>query len=1063
MRRFAYGATHTHRQNYDPNDPNSRPIGISPHIVKPKVSGRFSASRLNFNHPHKLSKESKSRSSSVTKSAEQVDNLLTTYTPPESKDYSEALNNSISHFFDIENSSQNCNNFIHIEAVNFEENKATKEENALIATNFVRSFILEKTQDVQALVIQNAFRLYMKKKRWQRRIGIHVNYNIRLKKLMFLCWRLSVSNDPEKLAQLFSKFYGFYQFIRHKFKIREMAPFRLFYISGRIFLPDGYTATVVYNFIYLMSMPLLHRIIRLWAYTARKRRQHRKTLVFIRQTSKKISLYGEIYHMFHSWYRFTKWKKLEKDQQRKEKIIKLKCSEVDPRWNVLERKLNTKRIHILRASEHSKKRICAKAIRALYNRSIETIAESQVIEISDNFRNHHLQALAHRAWLKFLQKRSHENQILRDAFRNWYALIYDQAERKFKFDMSTLQHDNMKLIKIMNSWYNITQMRKMATVEMMLKTQANPSMSLAIIFLLLNRYEMFFSTLAFRLWIRFIRSRNRWKNFARWSSQPNHDRETAHIVLTELRRVATLRLMRRLYVSAGQFIPRHVGYSFELTYREYLKQKYDDEYQAKNHHWNFMTSAQRLSLAQPKYNSEALVRCFLLRLNQIKKFDGKTADHELPLKKEGNPYFEQFRTREDLETAVAKNKSLMHLRLTVKMSRDEALLAGMVSHISAMKTAKAIPGFTTKTTFTYVKNSSYDLINENEKVIVYPDLSESIAFIQKQIKEAPPKIPYNFERMRNEAIEAFQGRLRSPRSLSNSPNKFTSVVSMFGKTLMDLGSAAAPLQIRNNITQSPGYKLSNNTKGNNSSSIFNSNSGIPRLSEPEAYKYYLFSNIRNVFEQSGTADTIMSSVQRFVMDTTGVYLETSNILTLKKPNEIYPEADQSLRHKMTRNIALFLAQMAGITNLDKVPRHVNAPPFANEMVSSILTLHSAFMKTSLSQYCDPVPFQTSLRLDDSLLLDTFHRIWSVSKKKYPKIEHPVGFLPLVKQFGQLSKSSRFSSLNSFGSTNNSLANFEELIVSSKDVYITCILLPFILSFDSVNDYAKDEIFMKIQK
>lgn len=1154
MKRFMYSIKHTQNNlNLDPENPDTRPINLA-RIVKPKVNA--SSTILKTNNPNQKKKITTSSLKSL-KHPDEDD--FANYTPPrtpadltpQAKQLQSFLN--AADLIDKEPDDKNGDKnqvvpYGGVHVVSFNSIQPSKEQNKILANDFVRNFILEKTQDVQALVIQNAWRFYQRKNHWKRCIGIHIQTHTRLKRLTFLCWRLTVTNDPIQLEKLFSKFAEFYEFIKHRFKIREIVPFRLFYISGRLFLPEGYTATVVYSFIYLMSMPLLHRIIRLWAYTTRKRRNHWKTLQFIRYTSKKLTCFGPIFHLFQMWHRYTKWKKLEKMAKKSDKFISVNAVEVNPRWNVLERKMNTKRIHVLRANEHSQRRICAKAIRALYNRSIETIAEAQVIETSDNFRNLHLQMLAHRAWLKFLQKKSQETQTLRDCFCSWYTVIYEHAERDFMFNLSTLKHDNIKLIKIMNSWYRISKERRINAMGMMLKTQANPSLCLAIIFMLKNEFELFYSTLTFRLWIRFIRSRNRWKEFARWSDEPDRDKELKQIILTEFRRVTTLRLMRRIYVSAGPFFPRHVGFSFELTTREYIHGKKFDEELAHAHSrggFTFITESKKPK-EPPKYTWETLVRCFLLRLNMLKKFDRKetmsgkhssssnnnnNGDSNNDGNSNGNkenPYFERLRTYDELVSAIQKNTALLRGRLTVKMSRDKAVLAGMVSHISAAKVSQSIEGFTTMGTFTFVKSQVHEMSNMKDKVIVFPDINESIAFLKKELREEQPKIPYNFEKTRDELVENFHQRLRDPQLLTKKQGKFSSAMNLLANSMLALAASPTPdktlLQpnknplissyrstssvknlnlvsddssdMRINLNSARKSDSGSDTEGDSKADLFEQllasarkpatpgtlssrsrNRSVSQFSlggdeYDDERKYFTVEQCKHILETIGTTDQIVSSVCRFIMDTSGVFLDWAQYNEEEiKQEDIQPDADQIMRNKMSRNIAYFLAQMADIKDLSKVPRKVNAPQYAQEAVKAVLIVHKALMKSSLSQYCDPVPFATQIALGDDLVAFTSNRIWNDAKKKYTKIEIPIGLKAQIKQFGSLAKSSRFGSMG-FGSMVMSLSQFSGMSstaslidepITSRDVFVTCFLLPYILSFESIADFSKDEILAKIQK
>ncbi|OHT06848.1 hypothetical protein TRFO_25100 [Tritrichomonas foetus] len=945
-----------------------------------------------------------------------------------------------------------------LEILNNENFTSSKEETRLMANNFIRNFIYNKTQDVQALIIQRAFRLYMKKRHWHRCLGIHVTYHQRLKRLMFLCWRLAHSNDPVVLRSLFNKFTEFYEFIKNRFKIREKAPFKLFYISGRIFLPDGYTADVVFNFIYLMSMPMLHRIFRLWVYTTRKRIHHRKSLVFIRQTSKKWTMYGKIYQFFQLWHRYTQYKKIERKSPLSKDLITIPFSEVSVLWNLLERRMNRRRSLMMNAIEHSHNQIKVRAIKALFHNIIENKAEYQVIQQSDNFRNRNLQLLAHRAWLRYIQIRHHEQHMLRDSFKAWYQHVYDIAAQKFKFDMSVIQHDRMKLIKIMNNWYKITQQRKITNLQMSLRTQANPSMALVIIFLLKNEYELFFSTLVFRMWIRFVRARNRWKSFAKWSSKPDKEHELKQMILTEFRRVNTLKLLRRMFVNPGPFFPRKTFFSFELTYKEYLDGKRNDEKVAKNKKWSFLTSDDKNDPSKIDYNLEVLNRCFVLRLNQIKHYDsGNSIDQQRSkeTQNERNPFFEKCRTFEELYTGLKTNTELLRDRLVTKISRDNAILTGMVTHISALYTQKHIKNFTTQDSFSFVKIKAHIPTNSNQNVIVYADLNESIEDLFNKLNNSQPKIPYDFEGLKNQMILDFSRRLRDPKDI-NKPQG----LKLFGQAMTGLASSVLkkPLEdVQKNPLISSHVNFPNQDAEPQSIFAQLRTSKINQSCEHLSDRYFTVSNLQDVLNSHHEYETIISSLLKFFTEITRVSLDISTTLSISRPNDIAPNVDQSKRHKMVNNIAAFLAQIAGFSDLSKVPRRVNAPDYATAAVDAILTMHHSLMMTSLSQYCDETPFSTKILFNDHLVSESYSSLWMCLKKRYKKIELPISFIGMMRQFGALAMAARENPSSSHSNRSASGVSGRDDQMTSKEAIIGCYLLPFIISYDLLKEFSKDEI------
>jgi hypothetical protein len=429
---------------------------------------------------------------------------------------------------------------------------------------FVWTYMRETSGNLDARVVREACRAYLRKVKWRRRICMELARHAKLLRLVLLTWRLASASNPKFLLALHSQFSEAFDYLRPLCKPRRFAPFRFFYLSGRLFVPKGYDARLIFHFIYLMSCPDLHRVVANWLRAAQLRRQHREKLLFVTFSHKKWRQFKPVYNLFQIWQRFTKWKRIGARNPHG-KFISLPDPEANVTWKVRENALNARRARQLRADQASNKRIAAKAVRALYNLSIMTMARHAVLDRSDRFRNRHSQALGHRAWLRFMQQRSRENQFLRDVMRAWYSRVY----RVRKWRVMTNLGDNLRLTYhlrvILDQWYRVTQLQKYERTQGELKIHAMPSPAYAVVFLLRGDYELFFSALCFRSWLRFGRARARWKRFLQWTAEPKADREAQHLVLCELKRAAQFKLVQRMFTERPKFFPRKPFMSLEMT------------------------------------------------------------------------------------------------------------------------------------------------------------------------------------------------------------------------------------------------------------------------------------------------------------------------------------------------------------------------------------------------------------------------------------------------------------------------------------------------------------------
>lgn len=923
---------------------------------------------------------------------------------------------------------------------------AESQRDPVMAEKFVRGFILDKTQDTQAIIIQRAFRLFLKRIGWKKRIALTMRYHEKLKQLVMLNWRLATEKDPAQLRKMFRQFEPVYRFFNGRMKIRKIAPFQLFYVTGRIFLPEGYEPIQIYKYVYYMSANFMHRVVHLWHVAAKGRREHRTSLNFIRFTSKKYKTFGNIYLFFQNWQRYTKWKKLAGG----EKLTKFVClqeSETNVVWRVHQEIMNAKRSRIVRATEASRKRIAAKAVRALYNRSIERISEQLVVERSDMFRNMHLQALGHRAWLKFMQRKSREQQFLRDTMRGWYEVIYGMRQAKFQFELSEKLQKESHIMRIMNQWYRVVQEMKVARLQKMLMVQRAPSMIIALIFFMQGEIELFYSAMCFRDWIRYTRARRKWRRFLQWSADPeNSDKDTKHLVLCQLKRAAAMKLSLRSYASKTKFFPRNVGFSLELALKSINDIKQRGKLEAKKH-WKFETIEDVDGKSTVDLSSYlALIRCLVVRLHSIKNYDLS----RMSINSSGgtsNPAFERFRTLAELEQQCDSNTTLMKKRMSYKLRRDRTVLAGMVSHMSALQFGK-VQTFSTQDSFLFLPVPGLDDDAGSVPITVYPDLDESVDELIKQIRNEEPKIPSSFEEAKNKAFQDFQNQLRDPRSFlqrneansisvfqpdsasneNNDPSR-NSMISVF--------VSAKGGMMRRKSSKILGL-LSSFAGGNN-----------------DVAGFFTVKNLKQCFGHFSDFEDILSTLHKIISDASGVQIDCSKTFTFAKSSEIAANADPRLRRAMIKNINRFIADFMGLTGINASSRSFTPPQIIVDAVSAICTIHNALRATNLWQYCDDVPFPRALPFDDKLVQSSRERLWNALKKRFPKLELPTasGALMAMSNLVKLRNSS-----TSF--LTGSSASLVDENVTSHDGVLAVFLLPFVLNFDSLIDFTKDEIHVK---
>lgn len=596
------------------------------------------------------------------------------------------------------------------------------------------------------------------------------------------------------------------------------------------------------------------------------------------------------------------------------------------------------------------------------------------------------------------------------------------------------------MIKILSSWHRITERQKLNDLHLMLNVQAHPAQSMLVTFLLLNEFDIFYLIFSFRMWIRVVRARKRWKTFCAWASQVNPEIELKQIILTEFKRIAKLKLISRKYSSPGSFFPRETFFSFELTFREFITQKIEENRENQNKKWHYLTELPKLSNFEIQNKNEILIRCALLYLNKLKKFHQIQSSQKIH---PSNPFFQKCRSLDELKHSVIDNTTIFRNRVVKKIKSYKILLNQMVTHISALQIQKTIPEFTIDNHYlTYNECNDCDYSDECKELITFPDIDESMHEIKKNFEKYQHHSKFDLNVIKVQAYTQFNRKLRNPQNVfvsSESSSELSSNLDLF----------------RNQST--------------NTLSI-------------QPISFWSIDNFCRILEAFGTFESMTDSLLHFFRGSTifiptilyndaiEVVGKTSPVVSIKKPDLICPNAKQSKRHKMVNNLKFFLAQMAGHKDLTKVPRRVKTESYVAAAVDAILTVHAAIADTSLCQYCDEIPFSSRIEFTYKLVLETYTRLWKAIRIKYPNASlhieknEPKEIELVVEPSIEASSVVSIESIQTKPSHEKAIkTTVGPVPLTSNEAILSCFLLPFIISFDVIKEFAKDELIEKAEK
>lgn len=925
-------------------------------------------------------------------------------------------------------------------------NKIESINNKLIS-EYVNRHVFENMQDLYAFKIQRTFRNYKNKKFWKTFIRLRLSSNRRLCSLFLFSWRLATTNKIRTLIVYHKKFEKSFTSMLFVQRRRVFSPFQLFYISNQLFIPNGFDPHNIYSYVYLMYSTMIRRIFRLWNHVTNKIKEHRHSLQFIRYTVTKISKFGLVYTGIVCWSRFVKWKKLAKSmgQNNTSNYITIDSVESNPHWKAFESQLNFKRRRVEIANNYSIKRIARKAVRALFNVTVQSMTEIVALEQGDVFYNRHLQTQAHKAWMKYMELIQQRRQILKDYINAWYEHSYSAARVKALVDFYNQRRFNILLRKILSKWNYISNVQRVKTLGHQLMIQRRTSLALLVIFLLQGKMDNFFHILCWIYWSRFLMARNNWKLFVNFSESVDKNRDFSHQVIIGLKHIVHSKKIGKVLDPDAEFIPRKLGFCIETCLNKVEANK---NYLAKRstQGWSGSILPGPIPVREP--GKESLIRALVLRLHKIRSFQ----TYERSLRKNTHPLTQQqsgfdvtsLISEDELRIMMDQNSLILKQNLSRKLIHDSVLLATLRAHSQALEFSNYIQGFTTMCDPKSIEINPLEL---SEKKLTLPsNISDVIMAHIRSFDISPQQFDSNFKDDLAQHIEKFEERLREPSYAKKS------AASMLGRTINSFSPANA---VRNQTLNNPRIIQYKGKKKQGSMRLgsvrsFNKDATFINTRQGDRLKFTTEQLVKSLGLYYTSNDGI-NTLYKYLMTATNHRVNPKAIIKATDKSRIPDSAPQTDRRRVVRNSTKLVDQINGLT----LSNDEAAETLGEAIVSTCFTLYHSLKGTHFEVYLEKLPFFEADSISSESIVDARMRLWNASKKKFPKIDVPASDNAL----GRLSlRTSANSSTNNLRSSSVNFNQFNEHeTLNGKDVYITCLILPYVFSLDALTEFIRDEL------
>lgn len=900
--------------------------------------------------------------------------------------------------------------------------------------NFIRDYIRDKSAQECAKKIQDQWHCYRDKTKWSKFIKNRINNRRGSMLKMLIGWHGAASKKINTITECYQRFGRLMKKNPHLISKGNIAPFGIFYLQGKWFIPKSVTQRDYYKMVRLFSHTDGRFVLGVWHRVATSIRSMREASRSFRFTLQKRLNFGFSFYAFILWHRFTKWKKESKVRR---DCFQLSCTEFIIDWRVKEQDLNLKKARLARATTYSLTRITKKSVSALYQLYIDRKQEMVDMESSIAFYLRHVHERGERAWMKYIEnQRKKSNEAIR-IMRTWYAIAFEKAQRKAYINILRKHQVRLVTSRIFKSWNSIARIGRLRFFKSAFKIQKRPLFPYMVIFKWIGQYDLYLFIQMWREWILVAKRRRMWRAFLIKSKEFDEEKEFKQKVYYSLKRASKFSMITRFVHPCQRYFPLRTFISYEGT----LKAIKENEINViPKVDWKFITQLKKNNDIK-SMNGLLLVRLLIMAINNLVPCD--FADFYVsPLPDPPAEPFNHILTYDELKNQYVSNVTQLKKQNLARMQRDNATLSIITSHISAMNyhvinrlfsividdkdicTMKLLDRFIPKLAFRTEEEESIEyhvnnLLKLVEQRTLPPEFKQDLYFALQEFHE---KVRYPKKVVETAVTTA----LNSPREMAKQPQQSGSTRTRV--TAISVSPFKSPIWTEKIPFTKPELKILRfiQEKFDNQQQ----NGGIP-----EQYNVrFNTSHIVDMLSAVGTLNMMLKAISRFFFHMCDLRIEFRSPIEYRGHHNLLDSLDVDLRHKCRRNSASFVAQLANKKITTAVPLDIDAPVYAYDCASAVLSLFNELKKSSVMLYCDSIPFPEFVDINSPFTLQLRSSIVYKAYEKFPK---------LTKK-GPQKKNFRVS----IGS---------EDILTNQDVLITAFLLPHCIRPELVKEFIKTEI------
>jgi hypothetical protein len=896
-------------------------------------------------------------------------------------------------------------------------------------SKFMSSLLLRRCAEDAARRIQAFCRAHLEKKNWRgvfrHRIWTRREILIRI----FLSWRAVASRDHHAITDAHVRLSELLQVKRLRDHTHNLCPFYVFWLSGRLFCPKAATIRVFYLVCRLLECASSgRRLFRLWHSIAHSKRCLRRASVGFRFTIQKRRCFGYVFIFFLLWHRYARWKRAARHEK---KVFQLPCAEFLIDWRIREQRLNLQKSRDSRAHQFSITRVARNAHHAIYQKYIDAREALSDMESSYQFYLRHIQDRGERAWIRYCAMRRERHTQMRKLMHAWYSVIYQMARRRRFLSMLQQFRRRSWLYRMFAAWRVDTKSILLSRIQKSFRIQQTPLPVSSAVFKLLGYNELFTFTRAFREWQLLIRRRKLWRAFTGYPQGVDSAQEFKQKVFYALQRGAEMKIIRRFTHPSNRSLPHCSDYSFDAMMKFIIATKHS----ICEGRWHFITETPQIRLSRP---AEVLQRALLLAIDQKWPYDHVVFRQPVSSRHATTHETSRPQSLADIVEIVRSNSAQMRQLLLRRIIRDSVILAVVDSHAAA-KAYHAIHELfsiaESESLISYLPTLS---TSSPVRLKFFSDLPTLLASFAEETSQIPRTSPKIAEKLQADVsrfhatfrvpANSFDTPRHSPTTTPSSAARATNAKERTQKRISILAHAPPQMKFETFPIKDPHLHEMKTLKKRHARQ--------PKSESSNPNSIYALDRFELRLHDATLAD-FLQSLRRFFLNMTDTRIDVHYVVRLGK--NTYEGIPETGKHLLRRRINAFLAQLAHIEMADGVPLRCDAPEWAVDSVSAILTVFRSLKKLKkTTQYCEKIPFPEDLQLDSPELAAVRRSVFMCCDEKYPKLS------------GEARKSPSAGKRRS-----TQMKESDEL--SHEDVVLTAFLLPHIMRSDMIKDFLKNEV------